>query len=259
MKTLTLPESAKKVIYEYTHLPLGGKEIVTPYYMNPKSQRGGLRVLVGKGDPGEIAREVKVLSQLKGLDLTKLSATEIRAMMIDNHIGIDCSGFIVHIMNYWLKMQNDRILVNYLKFKNNSIISRLKRTFRPVEQIGANLLTNSENCKVIHDLNEIRPGDLIRAKGQRKNSHHVMLVTEVTFEEDGVKEIEYVHSTRNYGEENGVRFGKILISDPKEIFYKQTWTEIKDGRNWTYEGLMNEVADNGFRRLKNIKLNFVTS
>jgi len=259
MTTYTLPESAKKVIDEYTHLPIGGKEIVSPYFINPKTQRAGLRVLVGKGDPGEIAREVKVHSQLKGVDLYKLSAEEIRQFMIDNHIGIDCSGLVVHTYNFWLKNEGKSPLINYLKFKNNSPFQRLKRVLRPVEQIGANTLTNSDNTIPIKNINEIRPGDFIRSKGLRKNSHHIMIISEVTSVNNRVTEIEYIHSIRGYNEENGLRFGKIIISDPSLELYKQTWTEIKDGRNWAYEGYINQLEDNGVRRLKHVKLSYITN
>lgn len=254
IKTYKLPESALKVIHEFTNLPIANKSIVTPYFINTKSQRGGLRVLSGKGDPGEIAREVKVQSQLKGIDLYKLSETQIRDFMTTNHIGIECSGFIVHVLNYWLRMNGKRPLIKYMRFKNNNFISKFKRLLRPVEQLGANTITSDLNCTKIEKLEDVRPGDLIRSKGHRKNSHHIVLISEVTFEDDILKEIEYVHSISGYEEENGVRFGKILINNPEDEIQNQTWTEIKNGRNWTYEGLINQIEDNGIRRLKRINL-----
>ena len=259
MKTIyKIPESAEKVIHEFTNLTIGGKKIVCPYFINTKSQRAGLRVLIGKGDPGEIEREVNVHSQLKGLDIYKLNESEIRNFMIENHIGIDCSGLVVHILNYWLKKQSLRPLIYYLEFSNRSLISKLKRKLRPVEQIGANLLTNSNNSKAITNLNDVRPGDLIRSKGQRTNSHHLMLITEVTLVDDEVKEIEYVHSIRQYNEENGVRFGKILINNINAGLHEQNWTELKDGRNWAYEGFIKDLQDNGIRRLKRVNLKYNT-
>lgn len=254
-----LPPSAYKVIDEYLNLPLGGKKVVCPYYINPKSQRAGLRVLVGKGDPGEIAREMNVIAQLKSVDLNVLNEHEIRLLMQDSHVGIDCSGFISHIVNYWLKNQGDKPLINYIKFENNNILHKLKRKFRPVEQLGAKLITNLENCKEIKDLNEIRPGDFIRSKGLRKNSHHIILISEVTLEDDIVTELEYVHSIKGYNAENGVRFGKILISDNKKNLEDQIWTEVQDSRNWTYEGYTSDLEDNGIRRLKRVNLTFETT
>ena len=254
-----LPESANKVIHEYTNLPLGGKKVVTPYYINLKSQRAGLRVLVGKGDPGEIAREVNVVAQLKSIDLNQLSEYEIRKLMQDSHIGIDCSGFIVHIVNFWLRNQGGKPLINYIVFRDQNILSRLKRRFRPVEQLGANILTNDANCNRIDSINDVKPGDFIRSKGLRKNSHHIILVSEVTIEDNIVKEIEYVHSIKGYNEENGVRFGKILVNDHTKKLHEQLWTEVQNSRNWTYEGYTSDLEDNGVRRLKRIKLEFETT
>lgn len=259
MKTYSLPESAKKVINEYNSLLIGGKSIVVPYFINPKSQRAGLRVMIGKGDPGEISREVKVLAQLKGIDLNEMTNEQIREFMMDQKVGLDCSGFIVHVLNYWLVQQGDSRLIKYLEFPNNSFVAKAKRKLRPVEQIGANLLTNEENCKVIKNLNDVRPGDLIRSKGQRRNAHHVSLISEVTLEDNKVKEIEYVHSISGYGNQNGLRFGKIIITDPEKDLASQTWTEVLEDRNWTYEGLMKEYSDNGIRRLKRVNLKYITS
>lgn len=253
-----LPSSAYKVIDEYLNLPLGGKKVNCPYYINPKTQRAGLRVLVGKGDPGEIAREMNVIAQLKSVDLSILNKDEIRLFMQDSHVGIDCSGFITHILNYWLKNQGDRPLISYIKFENNDIFNKLKRKLRPVEQLGAKLLTNLENCREISELNNIRPGDFLRSKGLRKNSHHIILISEVTLEDGKVTELEYVHSIKGYNAENGVRFGKILITDNKRKLEDQVWTEVQDSRNWTYEGYTSNLEDNGIRRLKRINLNYET-
>jgi hypothetical protein len=254
-----LPASAYKVIDEYLNLPLGGKKIACPYYINPKSQRAGLRVLVGKGDPGEIAREVNVIAQLKSVDLTVLNEDEIRLLMQDSHVGIDCSGFLTHILNYWLKNQGDRPLISYVKFENNDLLSKLKRKLRPVEHLGAKLLTNLDNCKEVTEINDIRPGDFIRSKGMRKNSHHIILISEVTLEDERVTELEYVHSIKGYKAENGVRFGKILITDINKSLEDQIWTEVQDSRNWTYEGYTSNLEDNGIRRLKKVNLSFETT
>lgn len=259
MQTIyTLPESAQKVIREYQELPLGEHKVICPYIINPKTQRAGLRVLIGKGDPGEIARETQVLSQVKGIDLSKMTPDEIRKFMQEKRIGVDCSGFVVHILNYWLRQQGSRPLVNYLSFPNNNIYANLKRKLRPVEQIGANLLTNLDNCLEIENYDEIRPGDFLRSKGIRKNSHHISMVSRVIQENHKTKSIEYIHSQRYYGDNNGIRSGSINIIDSSEPLNEQEWTEIENDRNWTFEGYMNQVEDNGFRRLKRVELKFNT-
>jgi hypothetical protein len=249
-KTLSLPESAEQVIFEYMHLPLGDKEVVCPYYINKTKERAGLRVLIGKGDPGEIVREVNVWAKLKGFNLRKASAAEIRKFMVDHSIGVDCSAFVVHLLNYWFKQEGRQPLINYLKFPHNGLIDLMRRTLRPVENISANILTSQDNCIAIDNLNGIRPGDFIRSKGHLKNSHHIALVRNITLEEGVVKEFEYVHSERYYGDENGVRFGKVIVTNPKGELKDQNWTEVMNGKNYTLEGLLNMYEDNGIRRLR---------
>lgn len=257
MKTiLTIPTQSRLVIDEYNSLNIEGHKVVAPYFMNIRKQRGGLRVLVGKGDPGEIEREVKVWAQLKGIDLTKMTPVQIRDFMITQNIGIDCSGFVVHVLNYWLRSQGDKPLINYLMFKKQKLIDKLKHKLRPVESIGANFLTNQDNCITITDLNKVLPGDFVRLKGLQKNSHHILLIHQVVKEDKQVKQIEYVHSTSHFGKDCGIRYGKINIIDIKKPLEEQEWTETVDDKNWTYQGYINQLEDNGIRRLKNIKLKF---
>jgi hypothetical protein len=66
--------------------------------------------------------------------------------------------------------------------------------------------------------------------------------------------IEYVHSHRKYGENNGVRRGKVRITDIKKSYLEQDWLEVHDdGRNYLYEDLTQDPSDCGFRRLNSLK------
>lgn len=242
---------AQKVIDNYSHIRLGKKYVKAPYFMNIKGQKGGLRVMVGKGTIDEIEQEVKVWAQVKGFDLKKANEDQIRQFMMDMSIGIDCSGFAVYIINEELKSKGLGSIWNYLHFQNNSPISKIKRLLRPIENIGADFLTSDYNCIKIEDYNEIRPLDLIRAKGKQKNAHHVAVITSVTKDESGnVKEFEYTHSHRFYEEENGIRIGKVIITDPQKTLKDQKWIDDKNGRNYMLEDLKVQYEDNGIRRLK---------
>jgi len=250
----SLPPSAFKVIEEFQNLSIGKKVVTCPYHINVRKDRVGLRVLVGKGDPGEIEKEVRIWAKLKDLDLNLATVKQIREFMIDRSIGIDCSGFVVHVLGYVLKCSRKRKIVNYLEFPDNSIVAKIRRLLRPVENIGANNLTSLDNCEKIKDLNKVQPGDLIRSKGRIKNSHHVQLITKV-FKEDGfVSEIEYAHSSRGYDDENGVRFGRIQVTDLGAGLEKQNWLEIKNGRNYSYDDYLKDIEDNGIRRLLRVKI-----
>lgn len=255
---LSLPKAAFDMIDAYMNLPLGGKAVTCPYHMNIRKERVGLRVLVGKGDPHEIVQEVKIWSKIKDFDMEKATVQQIREFMIDRSIGIDCSGFVVHVMGYVTKKYLNKKLASLLVYKKNDLLNILRRQFRSVENIGANTLTSLENCEKIDDLSKVLPGDFIRSKGKAKNSHHILLITRVIKHDGFVVEFEYVHSSRHYEEENGIKFGKIQILHLSQPLEKQNWLEVKRGRNYSYEGYINNVEDNGIRRLKKVKIPYDT-
>lgn len=250
-KNLTISDEAKAVIKSYFELPLGGKKVPCPYYMNLKHERAGLRVMIGKGTAEEIVHEVLVWAQLKGILLSKMSVQEIRGFMIKKGIGIDCSGFAAYVLDAQLRKLGKGRLWRNLEYRNNSLYSKFRRFLRPVENIGANLLTSELNCVPIADFDEIKPGDMIRAKGKIQNAHHVAVITDVFFNSNGkINSFEYVHSHRFYEDENGVRKGKVTISNPKKSLKDQEWHDEINGRNYMLEDLLVDYKDNGIRRLK---------
>jgi hypothetical protein len=247
----TIPMYANIIINEYMNLRLGGKKVVCPYFINTAKERAGLRALIGKGEPAEIEKEVLVWAKLKDFDLKKAKPEQIREFMMDCHIGIDCSGFVVNLYNFWLKHEGKKSLIKYLKFEDNRPYARLRRFIRPVENIGANTLTSEQNCDKITNLNEILPGDLIRSKGLVRNADHVMIITKVIKEDGKVVEIEYTHSVRHYGKNNGIKVGNIIIKNPKKGLEFQDWQEQDEtGRKITLLEYKKEVGDNGVRRLR---------
>lgn len=253
-ETFVIPLPALEIIDEYLKLHLGGKEVQCPYYMNTVKERAGLRALIGKGEPTEIEKEVMVWAKLKDFDLYKSSPMQIREFMIKHNIGIDCSGFIVHVLNFWLKTEGKYALDRYLIYKKNGIIDRIRRMIRPVENISANTLTNIDNCQNIDDLNQIQPGDLIRSKGKQKNSHHVMLITKVVKQEGQVIEFEFAHSSKTMDSTNGVKLEKIKILNINKSLSQQAWPKAKNGKSSLLESYKNNEEDNGIRRLIKVPL-----
>lgn len=255
-----LPEAGINTINDYESIEVGNKKVVAPYYMNKRKLKGGLRVMIGKGSPDEIEREVMVLAQVKGFDIDKAEPSEVRKFMQDRDIGIDCSGFVVHVLNAILKDKKMGSIDAYLQYNQNGIVSRLRRLLRPVENTGANVLTGINNCNEIKDINQVRPGNLIRSKGKVKNSHHVILIDSVTLRNNEVSEITYAQSNENYGENNGVRRGIIKITDPAKPIWEQDWhDQDQNGGNPTLEGVLIEKEDNGIRALKRVSIPFVQS
>lgn len=257
MKTLTLPTVAQNYIDRYLNLQLGGKSVVAPYYMNLKRAKD-LRAMVGKGTPDEIEMEVQIWAKLRAKDLDTMTAEAIREFMMAEDIGIDCSGFVMHVMNVWHKSTTGRSIWRKMHIYNTDLLHKIAYFLKPVEKLGAEIITNLDNCDSI-EIKDVKPGDLIRSKWKRKNSHHVLLVSKVTFDEKSQLPvlIDYVNSTEQYGETNGVRYGQIKIKDVTKKLQDQEWIDFDENKiNHTLEGFMFDVQDNGLKRLKCMK-NFV--
>ncbi len=251
-----LSEKLRYWIDRYFNLDIGSKKVPCPYYINSRLNRGNLAVMSGKGTPEEIELETKIWAKVHGFDLYGAEVGEIRQFMQYIKVGIDCSGFICQVFDNYIRKLQGRSLISYLKFADMNLRSRLRRYLRPIENIGAEQITSLLNCNPI-GIEEMMPGDLIRAKGKQKNASHLAMVSEVIRDNATVISFRYIHSHREYKDENGVREGEVFITNPNSDLSLQEWREVQNGRNYMYEDLMEDYEDNGLRRLKfsrNIKL-----
>ncbi len=247
-KVLTLTKSAQKVVDAYFNLPLGNKKVKCPYFRNRRHIKGGLRVMVGKGSPEEIVHEVQVLAKIRGVNLNKMSEEEIREFMQKLDIGIDCSGFAVHVLNAYLHDLGLPPVHKILTYEYTSIFAKLRRLLRPVENISAHILTSTMSCRPILDLNKVRPGDVIRVHEKRDTAFHVAVIYKVHKKGEKTTKIEYVHSHSKYGEENGVRKGIIEIIDEDKLLHEQKWIDDYKGRNYMKEDLDANISENFIKR-----------
>lgn len=248
MITLKAPDECYKIINDYMNLNLGNKTVRCPYYINKKNIKLGLRVLVGKGRPDEIVQEAKIYEKLKNICFDKMNENEIRDFLIKRHIGIDCSGYVVHILDNWIYSKQKKHLWNFIKNDKNGIIRKILYFLRPAENIKSTTLTGDLNSVKISNLNNVRPGDLIRAKGL-KGGFHVMLIIEVYKDNGVVKKIKYTHSSRWFNNEHGPRFGEIFVKDPKKPLSCQKWSE-----SYTFDEILKDKEYSCVRRLKFVNL-----
>lgn len=249
MKTLELPKQINEFIDQYIHLQIQGKVIRIPYFRNVKRIRANLRVLIGKGTPSEIIEETNIYAKLRGFDIENSTDYELKEFMEVQGIGIDCSGFVSHTINTWLKLNSKKSLAKYLKFPNTSIYRRIIRRFRAIENISADILTDTSNTRVIQLIN-IQPGDLLRLKGKTRGDH-VGIVSTVTLNESNIPmEFEYVEADEYFKGDDGVRIGKVEIINAYGELKDQNWLDKdKEGVCHVYENLMQQYDDNGIRRL----------
>lgn len=182
MENKTLSQPALDIINHYLNLDIGGKKIQTPYFNNRrKNIRGALRVLIGKGNPEDIAEEATIFSLREKVDLKNLSVEDLKKYLIDHNLGIDCSGLVYHILDAELKAKNLGGLKKYIHrpwIKNP--LRKLIAHLRSVENTGVSTFNNSANSEEIN-LKDIQPGDLIimMGAGPKQDYNHILFVNRV--------------------------------------------------------------------------------
>jgi len=253
----TLSASALKIINDYLHLPIPGHDVVCPYYNNRRANlRAGLRALIGKGNPEDIAEEALIISLREKKDLKKMDDATLCEFLVYNKIGIDCSGFFYHVIDAETRARGLGPIRAQIKFpfiKNP--LRRLLTIFRPVEHAGVRTLGHTDNALVV-SLKDIKPGDMIMmiATGHNHNFNHLLLIHQVDFENNQPKIIHYTHSFAwssdgQYG--HGVKQGKIEITDLNKKLLEQQWIEQgktrEENETWQHAKLANELD---IKRLK---------
>ena len=221
---MTLSKNAQAVIAAYESLSIGGKTIRCPYFNNKKSgSRAALRATVGKGTPEDIAQEAQIIALREKKDLAQMDEQAIRAFLVDHNLGIECSGFVFHVLSAQLKSKGSS-LKKKLSFSSKSLVRKCLAFWRTVENTNVKVLADNENS---HDiaLANAEPGDMVimLGTGSSHDLDHVLLITEVT---DTI--ISYAHALnwKSDGEYNhGIRRGTIEIKKPAGTLLDQTGTE----------------------------------
>ena len=238
-----LSPNALKTIHDYLNLPFVGiSGARCPYFNNARlGQRGQLKVLIGKGSPEEIAEEAKIISTQYRKNIFDKNgvlnahidhpaeheqAECIRQFLVDNNLGVDCSGFVTNVLQkHFAETAGVDLAKKLFVTSKKNFLRWIIGRLRPVEQISVAVYANEKNTMIINDLRMIQPADLIilLKTGPNKNHNHILLVEEV-----GENKIRYAHarawsSDGKYG--HGVSQGIIIITDPKKGLLEQAWEE----------------------------------
>ncbi len=257
-----LPDQAQKVIQKYSNLLLGGKKVPIPYYINkpdPVPTRPGEfykvrkslhRALMSKGDPSEIEDVVKKYARKYNFLVENKSIGDIQDFMCRHGIGIDCSGFIVWILNEVTKQKLNKKMWECINFSSANPFKKLIIKLRPLENIS--VITLRDNAQKIENLNDVQPGDIIITR-PKKLFNHVLLITETGFKNDKLVYMDYVQSTAWYSERSGIINGTVIIKDPKMNIIDQEWFEDKVKHNFTYEGVRDDPTAAKVMRLRCLK------
>src|SRR3989344_4228402 len=215
MKIKILSEEALRTIHEYRDVP----------YFNNKTlgTRGALKAEVGKGSPEDIKEEVKNIAIRKKIKIENMPKEELKKFMVNNNIGIDCSGFAYHVLN----SESKGMLGKSIDFGRVGFIRKIRAKMMPAKNVDVRILVHNSQPKTLRD---IEPGDLITILSDRD---HVLVIYKIEYENNLPRNIYYVHSMAwpadgQYG--HGIHYGKIEIVDLQKGIVDQRWDE-----EYTYE------------------------
>ena len=203
-----LPPKTSSLLNKYLQLPFRTTKIACPYWVNDlgKGIRGPFS---GKGTPRQIVSASYKKAKKFKIDLDGLNRRELKKFMEDNRIGLDCSGFVFHLLNMFDKEKGGNGISN--KYLKNTKIPSWRASWK----INAEKLSSGEFTRKIR-MKDAMPGDIIRLLAGK----HIAFFVEV-----GKNSITYAHCS-NYTKIQGCHLGKILIKDWKKNLEYQDWTEL---------------------------------
>lgn len=190
----TLPLPCLNIINEY--LNQSGKP--TPYYR--QLIKNGLlrkRYLIGKGSPSETSKY---------------------------KTGVDCSGFICHIIN---SHKNVRVVIKSIDRKP---LKRILFYIRPIENINVKALINSKNSTSVK-IRNLRTGDLVHI-----GNEHAMLIYKTSHDT-----VYFAHASEKH---KIVELSTIKITNPEKPLEFQVWKDMY------YQNKFTTTPNSGVKRLR---------
>jgi hypothetical protein len=269
MNTRTLSAPSLSTIDQYLHFQTGSAVCSVPYFNNKtRGARGALRVLGGKGSPKDIQDETENILLKNRISSTTISDEALKKLLVDNSVGIDCSGFVYHVLDAESIHQKKGNLKNHLAFvQSPGFIGTLRARFRPVENSGVTTFANDKNSKIV-PLAEVQPGDIITmvpgtplatsyehlnvvtTKGAERD--HILVIHQVEYADSIPSKIYYSHAVA-YPEDGiygtGIKQGAIEITHPSQSLLSQRW--IENGQEGTANRIFTRAnkSDTQLRRL----------
>lgn len=228
----------------YIDFEIWGKKVKIPYVL-AKGKRWHFFDSSGKGTPEQINAETVKAAKNKGVDLSFCSPFQISKFMRQERIGIDCSGFVYHLLKEFVKETEGKDL-NICLLRYKGFVGKVERAllnFKRARRISAEVLTSNINTVKIEKVSQIKPGDLLRLTPLNWSGKHIAIVVGVT-----PNKVIYAHSSRDT-KRQGPHFGEIEILNRKLGLESQKWLEItKAEKNYGEECFKIEKGDS-VRRL----------
>lgn len=235
METKSLSDQALSVAQEYARLTVGTAASPIPYFNNRVMRRRmTLRTYVGKGSPRDIREEVETLLVKQHVSREAVTDSILQKLLVDNNLGIDCSGFVYYMMDAECLKRGHGHLNRRLKFlRSKGPIGKMMSYLRPAENTDVKTFASDANTRSI-EVAHTKPGDLITMTDgpDGADRNHILIVTRVDYENTGggsvAKKAYYTHAIA-YPEDGlygtGVKEGVIEIVSHAGKITDQVWSE----------------------------------
>lgn len=229
-----LSEQAQSVIRGYQSLAINGISCSVPYFNNKRTgQRMALPAYIGKGSPAEILEEIDILFTKDQISKETLDSQKLKKFLVDNKIGIDCSGFVYHVLEAESRSRG-LTLARKIRFVNRGFLGRIWSLLRPANNCDVATFANDANSFVV-PIRTAEAGDFISliTSDQDDEANHILIVTAIERSkelQESVKSVvlRYAHSIA-YPEDGltgtGIKTGIIEIAPTAENLLDGTWTE----------------------------------
>ena len=226
---LSLSQDAQAAVDSYLNLKIGNNIISVPYFNNARIKtRGGLKVYTGKGDIKEIEEEISILEKKQKIDLSAMNKEDAKKFLVDNNIGIDCSGFAYYVLDAESRSRTNLSLRAVIKFPEiKSFLRKIIAKLRVTQNVNVLTFCQNANSRPV-SLKDARPGDFIAIlnSGPKNDRNHIIIITDISG--TAHKKIHYVHSfawSADGKYNHGVRKGEIEIINENAGLLAQKWTE----------------------------------
>lgn len=217
-----------------------------------------MRVNVGKGSPKDIFEETSDFMAKNHFPIDQLADESLKKLLVDQNIGIDCSGFAYYILNAESEELGNGSLDKHLSFINCSgFIGKLICSFRPEKNCDVATLAHDKNSQIV-SCADIKPGDMITMTNESDDNlngerRHILIIHQIDYQNFKPFKLYYSHAVA-YPEDGlygtGIKQGTIEIVDVNKPITEALWTE--DGKTGTNNRIFNRAIKSNaeVRRLK---------
>lgn len=256
MNTKTISNHALSVIDQYSNFNYGSATCSVPYFNNKiRKIRAGLRSLIGKGSPKDIYDEIASIIIKMHADANTLTNEQLKTILTDNNIGIDCSAFVYYVLNAESIERGLGQIDKKIKFINcTGLVGKIRCHMRPVENCDVRTFSSDLNSRII-GTKDVKVGDIITMVNSTDDNirDHVLIIHEVTYQNYMPTVIKYSHAIA-YADDGvygtGIKKGLINITDNSKSISEQVWIEKNNDSVPNELELRAKKATTEIRRLK---------